>query len=605
MAVTGGPIVRDKLGNGAAKGKAAGARSIMEMIRSEFRACAGNREAVSAEDLARFWRNLTEEWNQKFDRGPLTLSELQAIALRAVQVLREVDVLHTGHLGVEEWVHFRLLASSGVAGKQINSLLTLAMQENRTALHDLQDLFEIADRTESGSLTLNEIMEMCKGSMWNFTPPGKSLNELGPKNSEQYARELVKSMDLDGDEKITYAEFMAFCLGRRKQEVKLYLYDLSSGAADAMSPWVVGEQLEGIWHSSIVAFGKEYYYARDTVFDDPGSTSFGKPDKVIELGHTLWRRDELHDFVVHDLKPVFHRQTYDVITNNCNHFTDRVSMFLVGHHVPDEVLRQPIFLLKSKFVRVVRPMMNWWLRDRIAQREKGKDIPMPGRGRILPGEQVAIGTVVVVHPAADGARGIPVLGHVHGAEAQHPQNSEGWHSFLDYCSCNTNCKVEQISVLGPCGTESQPASASSSTGTSELRDGFWVQYLELGKVSSANPSMAQVRMELLPRSRLSFVATSVTEDTATQATYAATLRSLGVNAKPPPGLGATKSSSTAVPGIPVLANKELPCQSPRPAAPAASPGPVTSPVASEVRPDALAVEGATFSLDRGMRILQL
>jgi len=283
-----------------------------------------------------------------------------------------------------------------------------------------------------------------------------------------------------------------------------------------------------------------------------------------------------------------------VITNNCNHFTDRVAMFLVGHHVPDEVLRQPNFLLKSKFVRVIRPMMNWWLRDRIAAREKGKDIPMPGRGRIQPTEHVEIGTVVVVHPAESGG-GLPILGHVLGAETPHPQNSSAWPAFLDYCSCNSACKLDQISVLGECSTESAP---KGTIQTSEACDGFWFQYFELGKLSSATPSMAQVRMELFPRSRLSLAATRITDDNTAQAAYAEALMSMGVDAPPPPCLAAIKNSSNAVPGMPIL--KELPLRSPRPTAAAtAVPGPFSRNAAAseEVIPD------TELGPDRGMRIL--
>ncbi|CAE6970759.1 DESI1, partial [Symbiodinium sp. CCMP2456] len=49
---------------------------------------------------------------------------------------------------------------------------------------------------------------------------------------------------------------------------------------------------------------------------------------VIPLGSTLRQRDELHAFIVDELKPIFNREAYDAARNNCNHFTDRVSMYL-------------------------------------------------------------------------------------------------------------------------------------------------------------------------------------------------------------------------------------------------------------------------------------
>ena len=52
-------------------------------------------------------------------------------------------------------------------------------------------------------------------------------------------------------------------------------------------------------------------------------------------------QDELHRHICRELKPIFHRGTYDVVLNNCNHFSDRLCMYLLGRRLPEEVLRQP------------------------------------------------------------------------------------------------------------------------------------------------------------------------------------------------------------------------------------------------------------------------
>jgi len=41
-----------------------------------------------------------------------------------------------------------------------------------------------------------------------------------------------------------------------QQTVVLYLYDLSNGLAKAMSRRLVGKQIDGIWHTGIVVYGK-------------------------------------------------------------------------------------------------------------------------------------------------------------------------------------------------------------------------------------------------------------------------------------------------------------------------------------------------------------
>lgn len=67
-------------------------------------------------------------------------------------------------------------------------------------------------------------------------------------------------------------------------EVWLYQYDISGGLAAWAAPF---ESVEGIWHSSIVVFGKEYWCHRRAsakaslldLFDDPTAlrTALGRP----------------------------------------------------------------------------------------------------------------------------------------------------------------------------------------------------------------------------------------------------------------------------------------------------------------------------------------
>lgn len=45
-----------------------------------------------------------------------------------------------------------------------------------------------------------------------------------------------------------------------KYRVELYIYDLSQGLARVMSQMLVGRQLDGIWHTSVVVYGKEFFF---------------------------------------------------------------------------------------------------------------------------------------------------------------------------------------------------------------------------------------------------------------------------------------------------------------------------------------------------------
>mmetsp|Transcript_14595 Transcript_14595/g.41716 ORF Transcript_14595/g.41716 Transcript_14595/m.41716 type:complete len:566 (+) Transcript_14595:46-1743(+) len=470
--------------------------SVLSRLRDEFHQCSGSAGTVSPDTLARRWARLALEEQGGPGCGPLDFPDQQAIALRAAQLLQEMDVKCRGHIGKDEWIHAMLLLRADRAAAQISTSLRYALPRHPRILEDLQRLFERADKAGCGHLGHRQVTEMYGKRLWHLHPTandGRLLtdHELSVGDPEQFARQLIEAMDVDGDGRISYAEFIAFCIGRRKRQVTLHMYDLSKGSAKALSPWLLGKDLECVWHTGVVVFDHEYFFSSDTIYDLPGQTAFGDPTRVVDLGYTLWSQEELHTFIVHELKPEFHRGTYDIINKNCNHFSERLCMYLTGTYLPEEVLEQSRRLMELMSVRAIRPILNWMLRDCVVTREgegtgKGVDTSSSSARRLRPGEQLSPGTFVAVHAAWGFGTGI--FGLV--CEDPEPEHHQAIRWGGNTTSC-THCAFQPLSGCQlPSAREGRPARV-------------WVRYFDLAPGHLTSGFRGQVYTELVPWTQLS------------------------------------------------------------------------------------------------------
>jgi len=74
------------------------------------------------------------------------------------------------------------------------------------------------------------------------------------------ATKLMDEMDLDKDGQVDYYEFLSYSLGRRAVPVELLVYDIGNDMTKKLGPWVMGNNFEHIYHTSIVVFGQEWWY---------------------------------------------------------------------------------------------------------------------------------------------------------------------------------------------------------------------------------------------------------------------------------------------------------------------------------------------------------
>lgn len=142
--------------------------------------------------------------------------------------------------------------------------------------------------------------------------------------------------------------------------VHLYRYDLSGGAAKSMGPLLLGRNVEGIWHTSIVVFGSEFYFGggESVVKSKPGSTRFGTPVHQELLGDTSVRGNEFDEWITAQRQGKFGADDYDLLKNNCNDFTQAASQFLLGKDIPEDVRKMIPDLMATPLGALLGPVLQ-------------------------------------------------------------------------------------------------------------------------------------------------------------------------------------------------------------------------------------------------------
>lgn len=141
--------------------------------------------------------------------------------------------------------------------------------------------------------------------------------------------------------------------------VKLYVYDLSKGLARRLSPMMLGKQLEGIWHTSIVVHKDEFYFSVEGIAScPPGGTMLGPPDSVVDVGSTEVTEEIFLEYLSSLRESLFRVETYHVIENNCNTFTNEVAQFLTGQKIPSYITDLPSEILSTPLGQALRPYLD-------------------------------------------------------------------------------------------------------------------------------------------------------------------------------------------------------------------------------------------------------
>ena len=297
-----------------------------------------NNKRVCAQDLASAWAaNVTKP----------TDNDLQLIAREIDRFMKIADLDNDGYVSLNEYMHYMLtLIREREEGKrfEIHGLLAEKCGKDPSLVDKLLTWFREKDLAGVGDISVQDFKDI--------------LEKV--KIKEKKKIQITES--LFSLNRVSYSQYVLFMLGRTPSKISLISYDISGRATKNLSRILFGRTIEGIWHTSVLAFGYEWWYGGDCFQSRPFSTPFGTtPDKVEDLGETTRTLTELKDFIKLKMRKKYNYQTYDVISNNCNNFTNEVSLFLTHRGIRSSIVSLPGDLLKGGLARLMRPFLNKWL----------------------------------------------------------------------------------------------------------------------------------------------------------------------------------------------------------------------------------------------------
>lgn len=308
--------------------------------------------------------DLLEHWCVEQQLDGIVDDEMTSICI--VFFFDQTDLGGNNEVSEAEWIHYWLLQATSPsmhAMLQVNRRLSSWMEKDETVQRKLLALFmETVDYHPEPRIApaqLRSAIQRWMRGRYNLRSRMVCHEE---QQSFWHLKELLESGRLVNGSmpgSLSYFDFLAHMLGCQRANVQLYQYDMSHGRARWLPSMLVGQQLDGIWHTSVVVFGREYWYGGRICSSEPGTGPFGSPTKIVKLPEqTLRTSSELLKYLRRDLARKFTQDNYDVLTKNCNHFSDALCKFLLNRSLPEDVLRQADRIMNSRAVMMLRPLLN-------------------------------------------------------------------------------------------------------------------------------------------------------------------------------------------------------------------------------------------------------
>ena len=142
------------------------------------------------------------------------------------------------------------------------------------------------------------------------------------------------------------------------ERVTLRVYDLSQGMAAAMSQQLLGQRLDIVPHTGVFVYGKEWFFSGSMGGIQAMPTWGVMPiHETIELGATEVP-EELFAVFIDEIRERYTGETYNLLRNNCNHFSSAATEFLIGQQIPDRILGLPERVLATPLGQALAPMLD-------------------------------------------------------------------------------------------------------------------------------------------------------------------------------------------------------------------------------------------------------
>jgi desumoylating isopeptidase 1 len=127
--------------------------------------------------------------------------------------------------------------------------------------------------------------------------------------------------------------------------VELAVYDLSNGLASQMSQAILGQQIDGIWHTGVIVYNYEYFFGGGIQKLPRGqfTTSNGlRASRILPLGETTVDQHTFEQYL-NTIRHRYTQETYDLLNHNCNNFSNEITQFLLGQGqgIPSYIIDLP------------------------------------------------------------------------------------------------------------------------------------------------------------------------------------------------------------------------------------------------------------------------